>query len=44
MEHESLELAPILWFLGWAMAVVVLFIAGLRLPLQTRLSRGKSLA
>jgi ABC-type uncharacterized transport system involved in gliding motility auxiliary subunit len=43
MGHESLELAPIPWFLGWAIAIAVLFIAGLRLPLQTRLTRGKSL-
>jgi len=43
METEALELGPVLWFLGWAIAVAVLFIAGLRLPLQTRLTRGKSL-
>ena len=43
MENEALELGPILWFFGWALAVTVLFIAGLRLPLQTRLTRGKSL-
>jgi len=44
MEHESLELGPILWFLGWVIAVGVLFVVGLRLPLQTRLTRGKALA
>jgi hypothetical protein len=44
MEHGQIELGPILWFLGWALAVAALFFAGLRLPLQTRLTRGKSLA
>lgn len=43
MEHGQIELGPILWFLGWALAVAALFFAGLRLPLQTRLTRGKSL-
>lgn len=43
MEHQSLQLAPLAWFLGWAIAVAILFAAGLRLPLQTRLTRGKSL-
>jgi len=43
MENEALELGSVLWFLGWAIAVAVLFVAGLRLPLQTRLTRGKSL-
>ena len=43
MEHGQIEFAPILWFLGWAVAVAALFLAGLRLPLQTRLTRGKSL-
>ena len=43
METEALELGPVLWFVGWAIAVGVLFIAGLRLPLQTRLTRGRSL-
>src|SRR6185369_4416013 len=44
MENEALELGPILWFVGWAIAVAALFFAGLRLPLQTRLTRGKALA
>jgi ABC-type uncharacterized transport system involved in gliding motility auxiliary subunit len=44
MEHGDMELGPILWFAGWALALAALFFAGLRLPLQTRLSRGKSLA
>ena len=43
MEHGEIELGPILWFLGWALALAALFFAGLRLPLQTRLTRGKSL-
>ena len=37
------ELGAIGWVLGWAVAVAVLFFAGLRLPLQTRFTRGKSL-
>lgn len=43
MEHGQIEAGRILWFLGWALAVAALFFAGLRLPLQTRLTRGKSL-
>jgi hypothetical protein len=43
MEHADVELAPLLWFLGWALAVGALFFAGLRLPLQTRFTRAKSL-
>jgi ABC-type uncharacterized transport system len=43
MEHGQITLAPILWSIGWALAVGILFWSGLRLPLQTRLARGKSL-
>ena len=43
MEHGQTDLRAIGWFLGWAVAVAVLFFAGLRLPLQTRFTRGKSL-
>ena len=43
MEHGQTGFGAIAWFLGWAIAVGVLFSAGLRLPLQTRLARGKSL-
>jgi len=32
------------WFAGWLGALLVLLVLGLRLPLQTRLSRGGSLA
>lgn len=42
MEH-TLNLAAVGWFAGWIVAVVVLFFAGLRLPLQTRSSRRKAL-
>ncbi len=43
MGHGDIELGPLLWLLGWALAVAALFFAGLRLPLQTRLTRVKSL-
>jgi hypothetical protein len=42
MEH-SLNLAAVGWFAGWIVAVVALFFAGLRLPLQTRSTRRKAL-
>jgi ABC-type uncharacterized transport system involved in gliding motility auxiliary subunit len=38
------EVADILWFAGWLVAMLVLFAGGLRLPLQTRLPRGTALA
>ncbi|HVY06133.1 MAG TPA: Gldg family protein [Burkholderiales bacterium] len=41
MEH-ALDLAALGWFAGWLAAVLALFFAGLRLPLQTRLTRVKS--
>jgi hypothetical protein len=37
--HASLELANLLWFAGWCAAMLVLFVLGIRLPLQPRLSR-----
>lgn len=43
MEHGEFNIDAYLWLLGWAIAVAVLFFTGLRLPLQTRLKRGKSL-
>src|SRR5262245_12888996 len=38
MHEQALELAQLLWFAGWFLAVVVLFAAGLRLPLAPPLS------
>ncbi len=38
-QHGSLELANLLWFAGWCVAMLVLFGLGIRLPLQPRLSR-----
>jgi hypothetical protein len=43
MEHGPINFAAIGWFAGWLLAVAVLFFAGLRLPLQTRLPPRKSL-
>jgi len=43
MEHGEFNIGAYLWLLGWAIAIAVLFFTGLRLPLQTRLKRGKSL-
>src|SRR6266571_2626169 len=42
--HEPLELANLLWFAGWCVALLVLFVLGVRLPLQPRLSRVAGLA
>lgn len=40
MEHHTLpELSKLLWFAGWCVALFGLFLLGLRLPLQPRLSR-----
>lgn len=40
MEHyEPAALHNVLWFLGWCLALLVLFVLGLRLPLQSRWSR-----
>ena len=43
-QHGSLEFANLLWFAGWCVALLVLFVLGIRLPLQPRLSRWPSLA
>ena len=43
MEHAGYEAGPLLWTAGWVIALAVLFFAGLRLPLQTRLRRWRSL-
>jgi hypothetical protein len=37
--HASLELTKLLWFAGWCAAMLVLFVLGIRLPLQPQLSR-----
>jgi hypothetical protein len=42
--HASLELTNLLWFAGWCAAMLVLFVLGIRLPLQPRLSRVASMA
>jgi hypothetical protein len=39
MDEHQIELQPLLWGVGWLAAVLVLFWAGLRLPLQTRLGQ-----
>jgi len=42
MEHGPTDISALAWFAGWALALAVLFFAGLQLPLQTRLTRKKS--
>ena len=42
MEEHHLELGALLWAGGWLVAVVALFWAALRLPLETRLGRWRS--
>src|SRR5262245_11445751 len=37
MEEHALELGALGWAVGWLLAVLVLFAAGLKLPLETRL-------
>ncbi len=44
MHASTIDVADLAWFAGWTIAVLVLFGFVLRLPLQTRLSRGFSLA
>jgi len=45
MHGESpLPWRDLLWFGGWLAALLVLMAVGLRLPLQTRLSRARALA
>jgi ABC-type uncharacterized transport system len=39
MDEHQIALAPLLWAAGWLVAMLALFWAGLRLPLQTRLGR-----
>jgi hypothetical protein len=40
MEHsDPLACTNLLWFAGWCVALLVLFVLGLRLPLQPRVSR-----
>jgi len=43
MEHGEIDLSAVAWFFGWAIAIATLFFAGLQLPLQTRLTRARSL-
>lgn len=38
MEH-TVDPGNVLWFAGWLVAIAVLFVLGVRLPLQTRLRR-----
>jgi hypothetical protein len=38
MHEHGLEVGALLWFAGWLLAIMVLFAAGLRLPLVTRWS------
>jgi gliding motility-associatede transport system auxiliary component len=42
MEHGPTDISALAWFAGWALALAVLFFAGLQLPLQTRLTRKRS--
>ena len=44
MEHGAFELGKLGWFAGWLVAVVVLFLAGARLPLALRHSRFRAIA
>jgi len=37
MEEHHVEIVPLLWLAGWLAAVVAVFWAGLKLPLETRL-------
>ena len=42
MGEHAVDLAALLWSVGWLLAVLVLFAAGLRLPLETRLSGARA--
>ena len=44
MEHGAFELGKLGWFAGWLVAVVLLFLAGARLPLALRHSRFRAIA
>lgn len=41
-EEGLIDLDVLLWFLGWLVAVIVLFVAGVKLPLQTHLGGWKA--
>ena len=41
VEHE-IKLIPLLWFVGWLVALLILFRLGLSIPLETRLGRWRS--
>lgn len=43
MEHGAVDSGTLLWFFGWLIAVGVLFMFGMRLPLQGRLAGLRSL-
>ena len=43
MEHAAFDAAPLFWQAGWLVALGILFFAGLRIPLQTRLTGVRSL-
>src|SRR5262245_20459546 len=42
MEEHEILVAPLLWLAGWLLAVVALFWAALKIPLETRLGRWQS--
>jgi hypothetical protein len=42
MEEHEVLIAPLLWLAGWLLAVMALFWAALRIPLETRLGRWQS--
>jgi hypothetical protein len=44
MEHGGFELAKLVLFAGWLVAVVLLFLAGVRLPLAVRHGRFRAIA
>ena len=44
MEHGAFELGKLGWFAGWLVAVVLLFVAGARLPLAFRHARLRAVA
>lgn len=42
MDEHHFEIVPLLWLAGWLVAVAVVFWAGLKLPLETRLGPWRS--
>ena len=44
MEHGGFELGKLGWFAGWLVAVLILFLAGTRLPLALRHGRLRATA